>query len=163
MMLAFLLTKKVRQVQNKIALSILILLGLAGCASPQVGEITSNDVSQAEAKVIDRALYLRGDFSLWDAEDIYQLKPKGNGTYTVRARFMSPGKVYEFKIADEAWSQGYNCGYRYQSLVTIGQPQPADCNTIYNYFSFAPDKKGWYRITLDYRAPHKPVVLIQRD
>ncbi|WP_052262567.1 hypothetical protein [Pseudoalteromonas luteoviolacea] len=148
---------------KRIALSIMVLLGLVGCASPNVSEQTLMGASEPDAKIIDRAMYLRGDFSLWDAEGIYQLKPQGNGTYTVRARFMSPGKVYEFKIADEAWSQGYNCGYRYTSAITLVKPQPADCNTIYNYFSFTPDKKGWYRITLDYRDANNPMVIVQRD
>ncbi|ESP91603.1 hypothetical protein [Pseudoalteromonas luteoviolacea] len=152
-----------RKLQKTIALSILGVLGLVGCTSPQISGQSSTQVSTPVAKMIDRPMYLRGDFSLWDAEEIYQLQPQGDGTYSVRARFMSLGKVYEFKIADGSWSQGYNCGYRFQSVLKLGQPQAADCHTIYNYFSFIPDKKGWFRITFDYREPKKPMVLIQRD
>ncbi|MBQ4812637.1 hypothetical protein J8M20_14860 [Pseudoalteromonas luteoviolacea] len=144
------------------ALLIVLALGLTGCSSPQVTPHQPTSVPYL-AKKIDRPMYLRGDFSLWDAESIYQLQPQGDGRYHVRARFMNPGKVYEFKIADEKWSEGYNCGYRFQGKLKLGQPLPVDCNTVYNYLSFAPDKKGWYSITLDYRDSSNPTVLVQRD
>ncbi|MCF2860261.1 hypothetical protein L1286_22525 [Pseudoalteromonas sp. SMS1] len=148
--------------QKNAAISLLLVLGIAGCASPTITPDQPTSI-QHNAKVIERAMYLRGDFSLWDAEDIYRLLPQGEGRYLVRARFMSPGKVYEFKIADEKWSEGYNCGYRFQGTLKLGQPLPVDCNTVYNYFSFAPDKKGWYSITLDYSDSNNPTLIVQRD
>ncbi|KZN44310.1 hypothetical protein [Pseudoalteromonas luteoviolacea] len=148
--------------QKNTAISLLLVLGITGCASPNITPEGPMSI-QRNAKLFERAMYLRGDFSLWDAEDIYRLQPKGDGRYLVRARFMSPGKVYEFKIADEKWSEGYNCGYRFQGMVQLGQPLPVDCNTVYNYLSFAPDKKGWYSITLDYRDSSNPTVVVQRD
>jgi hypothetical protein len=112
---------------------------------------------------LDRAMYLRGDFTLWDAEPHYLLKETQPGVYTVKAKFMTPGKVYEFKLADADWSQGYNCGYKVQGSLTLNKPTLADCNTVYNYFSFMPDKKGWYTITFNYTDGSAPTVMVSRS
>ncbi|BBN80022.1 hypothetical protein PA25_00070 [Pseudoalteromonas sp. A25] len=145
---------------KKLTLVVLSLL-LAACSS-QINSPDSHVSSQSVVDVFDRTMYLRGDFTLWDAEPHYILKPRTAGVYSVKAKFMSPGKVYEFKIADEQWSKGYNCGYKVQGNLKLGQPQLADCNTIYNYFSFVPNKKGWYIITFDYSDSQSPTVTVNK-
>ncbi|WP_440054614.1 hypothetical protein ACSLBF_00040 [Pseudoalteromonas sp. T1lg65] len=139
------------------------LLLLSACSSsnftlPEGG--LSGDGRQSGVGQLDRTLYLRGDFTLWDAEAQYRMVESQPGVYSARAKFMSPGKVYEFKIADEKWSEGYNCGYKNDGRLELGMPLAADCNTVYNYFSFKPSKKGWYEIQFDYRNTRYPKVVI---
>ena len=146
---------------KKFVLSIVATFFLSACSN-QVNVPSSIETSQQHVGVFDKTMYLRGDFTLWDAEPHYVLKQVRSGIYTVKAKFMTPGKVYEFKIADEQWSQGYNCGYKLQGKLVVGQPLIADCNTIYNYFSFMPNKKGWYVITFDYSDHRSPKVMVNR-
>ncbi|MBD1581878.1 hypothetical protein [Pseudoalteromonas sp. S16_S37] len=145
---------------KKLTLAVLALL-LSACSS-QIS-LSNSTSGPTISETLERTMYLRGDFTLWDAEPHYILKPQGAGIYTVKAKFMTPGKVYEFKIADEQWSKGYNCGYKVQGVLKLGQPQLADCNTIYNYFSFVPSKKGWYVISFDYSDNRSPKVTITRQ
>ncbi|MGC0120562.1 hypothetical protein [Pseudoalteromonas piscicida] len=137
------------------------LLALTACSSNF--QLPTTSTSPVVAGELDKTMYLRGDFTLWDAEPQYRFEETQPGIYATKARFMSPGKVYEFKIADEQWSEGYNCGYKREGQLTLGQPLVADCNTVYNYFSFKPSKKGWYEIRLDYRNPRSPKVVIVKS
>jgi hypothetical protein len=141
--------------------AVLLTLLLSACSN-QVHVTGTQQTATTLAKVLNRPMYLRGDFTLWDAESHYILKTTRMGVYTVKAKFMTPGKVYEFKLADEAWTQGYNCGYKVQGTLRLNQPQLADCNTVYNYFSFMPTEKGWYTITLDYSDSRSPKVLVTK-
>ncbi|CAM4270101.1 hypothetical protein [Pseudoalteromonas byunsanensis] len=136
-------------------------LFLSACSS-QINILDSITTVPSTDGTLDRTMYLRGDFTLWDAEPHYILQQQSEGIYTVKAKFMTPGKVYEFKIADEQWSQGFNCGYKVQGALKLNQPQLADCDTVYNYFSFMPSKKGWYIITFDYSDSRSPKVMISR-
>lgn len=111
---------------------------------------------------IERPMFVRGDFTLWDADPIYQLRSTTPGVYQVRVKWTTPGKVYEFKIADADWTEGYNCGYANDGKLMLGQASAADCNTVYNYFSFTPERKGMYVIELDYRNPRLPLVTVKQ-
>ena len=138
----------------------LLVVAVSGCSSNfqlpvEVGGGQSSTIAQ-----LDRTLYLRGDFTLWDAEPQYRLIQTQPGVSAAKANFPIPGKVYEFKIADNKWSEGYNCGYKSEGQLTLGVPLNADCNTVYNYFSFKPSRKGWYEIQFDYRNPQQPKVLL---
>ncbi|CAH9063159.1 hypothetical protein PSECIP111951_02847 [Pseudoalteromonas holothuriae] len=144
---------------KKHIMAVLSVLCLSACSS-QVSVKSGSRSEAINAGTLDRTMYLRGDFTLWDFEPHYILKEQSAGIYTVKAKFMTPGKVYEFKIADEQWSKGYNCGYKVQGALKLGQAQLADCNALYNYFTFMPNKKGWYVITFDYRDNQSPTVTI---
>jgi hypothetical protein len=122
----------------------------------------SEQIQTDNPKALTTSLYLRGDFTLWDAEPHYKLKMKSAGIYTVKAKFMTPGKVYEFKIADKAWSEGYNCGYKDHGTLSLNIAEEADCKTVYNYFSFKPKEKGWYVITFDNSKSQTPKVMISK-
>lgn len=147
-------------------IALVMALGLSACSTAphQPADNTSGQVttSTGASRVMDRPMYLRGDFTLWDADEVYRLTQTQTGLYSVRVRFMSPGKVYEFKVADAKWTPGYNCGFRYDGKVSLGKPVIADCDTVYNYFGFMPDRKGWYRISLDLRGA-TPQIIVQRD
>lgn len=104
--------------------------------------------------------------SMVDAEPQYQFMPVGPALYQAEVKFSTPGKVYEFKIADADFSEGYNCGYSDAQpegqKLTLGQPALADCNTIYNYFSYSPAIKGTYIVSIDYSDYDKPKVTITK-
>ncbi|MAD05016.1 MAG: hypothetical protein CMK65_15535 [Pseudoalteromonas sp.] len=142
----------------------LALAGLLTACSSQMQMPSIDDI--LPSKDLDRTMYLRGDFTLWDAEPQYQLEQVAPGIFQTEVKFSTPGKVYEFKIADADFSEGYNCGYSDidpagQSLV-LGQAANADCNTIYNYFSFKPAAKGMYVVSFDYRNSNQPKVTVTR-
>jgi len=142
----------------------ILTLAIAGLLTACTSQISINDVLPQQE--LDRTIYLRGDFTLWDAEPQYQFAAVGPALYQAQVKFSTPGKVYEFKIADADFSEGYNCGYSDsqpagQSL-TLGQPAIADCNTIYNYFSFTPAIKGTYIVSIDYSDYDKPKVTITK-
>lgn len=147
-----------------ISMKRILTLAIAGLLTACTSQISINDVLPQQE--LDRTIYLRGDFTLWDAEPQYQFAPVGPALYQAEVKFSTPGKVYEFKIADADFSEGYNCGYSDaqpagQSL-TLGQPAIADCNTIYNYFSFTPAIKGTYIVSIDYSDYDKPQVTITK-
>ncbi|MBG9993196.1 hypothetical protein [Pseudoalteromonas sp. NZS37] len=147
-----------------ISMKRILTLAIAGLLTACTSQISINDVLPQQE--LDRTIYLRGDFTLWDAEPQYQFAPVGPALYQAQVKFSTSGKVYEFKIADADFSEGYNCGYSDaqpagQSL-TLGQPAIADCNTIYNYFSFTPAIKGTYIVSIDYSDYDKPQVTITK-
>ncbi|MBE0358072.1 MULTISPECIES: hypothetical protein [Pseudoalteromonas] len=147
-----------------ISMKRILTLAIAGLLTACTSQISINDVLPQQE--LDKTIYLRGDFTLWDAEPQYQFAPVGPALYQAQVKFSSPGKVYEFKIADADFSEGYNCGYSDaqpagQSL-TLGQSAIADCNTIYNYFSFTPAIKGTYIVSIDYSDYDKPQVTITK-
>ena len=85
--------------------------------------------------------------------------------YETKIRFSTPGNAYEFKIADAQWSAGYNCGYLDEALdktLELGLPVQADCNSVYNYFSFTPEEKGWYKVSINFSRFKKPLVTVNQ-
>lgn len=141
-------------------LTLALVSFLTACST----QITLDDVLPQQK--LDRTVYLRGDFTLWDAEPQYQFTQVARSLYQAEVKFSTPGKVYEFKIADADFSEGYNCGYSDTQpagqKLTLGQPAVADCNTIYNYFSYSPAIKGTYIVSIDYSDYDKPKVTITK-
>ena len=139
-----------------------LILFLSACSTPVSVVNVQQPTTAANSELFNKPIYLRGDFTLWDADTHYQLKELRSGIFTVKVKFMTPGKVYEFKLADEAWSEGLNCGYKTDGILQLDIPQLADCSTVYNYFSFMPRKKGWYKVTLDYSDRGAPTVMVSK-
>ncbi|MDC9503746.1 MULTISPECIES: hypothetical protein [unclassified Pseudoalteromonas] len=142
----------------------ILTLAIAGLLTACTSQVSINDVLPQQE--LDKTVYLRGDFTLWDAEPQYQFMPVGGALYQAEVKFSTPGKVYEFKIADADFSEGYNCGYSDSQpagqKLTLGQSVLADCNTIYNYFSYTPAIKGTYIVSIDYSDYDKPKVTINK-
>ncbi|TMP15592.1 hypothetical protein [Pseudoalteromonas sp. S2893] len=142
----------------------ILTLAIAGLLTACTSQVSINDVLPQQE--LDKTVYLRGDFTLWDAEPQYQFMPVGGALYQAEVKFSTPGKVYEFKIADADFSEGYNCGYSDTQpagqKLTLGQRVLADCNTIYNYFSYSPAIKGTYIVSIDYSDYDKPKVTITK-
>ncbi|MFK3865981.1 hypothetical protein [Pseudoalteromonas rhizosphaerae] len=144
-------------------LTVALVTLLSACSS----QIQMPDLSDVlPGQELDRTMYLRGDFNLWDAEKQYEFTQVASALYQAQVKFSTPGKVYEFKIADMDWSAGYNCGFSEQDptgqSLTLGQSVKADCNTTYNYFSFTPAIKGSYIVSIDYHNNDQPKVTITK-
>lgn len=140
------------------------LVALLSACSSQIQMPDLSDVLPGQE--LDRTMYLRGDFNLWDAETQYEFTQVAPALYQAQVKFSTPGKVYEFKIADMDWSAGYNCGFSEQDptgqSLTLGQSVVADCDTTYNYFSFTPAIKGSYIVSIDYHNNDQPKVTITK-
>ena len=140
------------------------LVALLSACSSQIQMPDLSDVLPGQE--LDRTMYLRGDFNLWDAETQYEFTQVAPALYQAQVKFSTPGKVYEFKIADMEWSAGYNCGFSEQDptgqSLTLGQSVVADCDTTYSYFSFTPAIKGSYIVSIDYHNNDQPKVTITK-
>ncbi|MFC3033220.1 hypothetical protein ACFOEE_11885 [Pseudoalteromonas fenneropenaei] len=146
--------------KNTLLIAFLALF-LSACSSQLSGiKVRDQQTTTTVISKIDKVMFVRGDFTLWDADPVYQMREQEAGLYQTRVKFTTPGKVYEFKIADANWSEGYNCGYAVEGKLALSLAQVADCRTVYNYFSFTPERKGWYIIQLDYRNPRQPLVSV---
>jgi hypothetical protein len=145
---------------KKLILPVALTALLSACSSTDT--FTSEETT---ANKIDRPLYLRGDFSLWESQPEYQLVAVSKDIYQTKVKFTAVGKAYEFKIADETWSAGLNCGYNNEDLdkfLELGIPVQANCNSVYNYFSFSPYEAGWYQVSINFRNLEKPLVTINQ-
>lgn len=114
---------------------------------------------------VDKNLYLRGDFTLWEAQSAYKLSAQTANIYEAKVKLTNPDKTYEFKIADEAWSEGFNCGYKSEELdknLEIGIPVQANCNSVYNYFRFTPYEAGWYQVSINFKNKRTPLVTVNQ-
>lgn len=115
-----------------------LLTTLVACGSVDHAGIGKGEIA--------KPMFLRGDFSLWEARDDLKLEYVSPFYYRTKLKLKAYGKAYEFKIADDAWSPGFNCGYKAESdkVIKLGQIARADCDSVFNYFSFVPPEDGWY-------------------
>ena len=132
---------------------------LGACSS----SVSIDDILPVEK--VDRELYLRGDFSLWDVQPEYKFSAVTPAIYEAKVKLSTAGKNYEFKIADAQWSEGYNCGFKGEEdkVLELGKSVSADCNTVYNYFSFKAPEKGWYKVTINFSRMSSPLVTVNAD
>ncbi|SFC49790.1 hypothetical protein [Pseudoalteromonas denitrificans] len=140
----------------------IIFLGSAITACSSTDSFEENAVSKTD---IMTPIYLRGNFNTWEAQPEYQLKKINKDILQTKVKFSTAGETYEFKIADKNWSQGLNCGYMSEELdqfIESGIPVQANCNSIYNYFSFTPYESGWYQVSINFRQKTKPLVTINQ-
>jgi hypothetical protein len=156
----FTLMRGMKLIMKKIILAIAITSILSACSSTDTFE--SDDV------VIDKIntpIYLRGNFNTWEAQPELELKRVNADVLQTKVKLSTAGETYEFKIADEQWSKGLNCGYLSEDLdqfLESGIPVQANCNSIYNYFSFTPYESGWYQVSINFRQKAKPLVTINQ-
>ncbi len=116
----------------KIIYSLLLSLLISGCAQPKF------------KKEADVDLYLRADFTYWEANPAYKFKASQQaGISFAMADIIYDGNPYKFVIADKAWSENKNCGYLDSSNRQI----------IYNQ---------WVELDCSYNADKNAVTPIQR-
>ena len=150
----------IRIKMKKILPIIFIASVLTACSSTE-----SFKENEVENTGIETPIYLRGNFNTWEAQPEYQLKKISTDVLQTKIKLSTAGQTYEFKIADENWSQGLNCGYLSEDLdqfLESGIPVQANCNSIYNYFSFTPYESGWYQVSINFRQKAKPLVTINQ-
>ena len=93
---------------KRASLSIMALasLVLVGCSSTDDSLL----VRTSHVGNVDTTLYLRGDFTLWEAQKAYQITQQTANVYSTKVKFGSIGKAYEFKVADADWTEATNFG-----------------------------------------------------
>ena len=105
-------------------------------------------------------IYLRSEFSWWEAQAKYEFKTFEDGKAKVVAKIQNDGKPYNIKIADKAWSVGRNCGVSEgtNKEIKLNETRLLTCTSkknndrlmpLTNAFTFFPKKKGSYTFTLD--------------
>ncbi|PAJ75897.1 hypothetical protein CJF42_02430 [Pseudoalteromonas sp. NBT06-2] len=140
----------------------LIFIGSTLTACSSIESFKDNEI---EISNKGTPIYLRGNFNTWEAQPEYQLKKINSDVLQTKIKLSTAGQTYEFKIADENWSQGLNCGYLNEDLdqfLESGIPVQANCKSIYNYFSFTPYESGWYQVSINFRQKSKPLVTINK-
>lgn len=118
-------------------LPVVATLLLAACAS-------SDNPALSDAE----DLLLRGSFNGWQAQPAYQLQQQGDGQYSVTVNLSAGAKPQFFKLGDEEWQPGANCGPQdidKDQLVSLNQQVAVDCNQPRRSFSFLPPASGQYR------------------
>jgi hypothetical protein len=137
------------------------LMTLSACSSMPT-EVFSGASSQ---QLVDPLrLYLRGEFSWWDAVEEYRLKQVSDkSVYSVNVNLLADGQPYKFKFADEHWSEYANCGISEENnIVQLGSVYRLDCNTLSSKsaFVFKPEKNGTYTFSLSLSEGY-PQLLIE--
>lgn len=109
-------------------------------------------------------LYLRGTFSWWDLESEYRVKRHTETKYSAKVELQADGQTYEFKLADENWTSGNNCGFATPADETLelGIKANANCSAKYEPFRFKPEQSGRYRVFIDF-ADDAPRIWIELD
>lgn len=147
-------------IMKKALLACALVSTLTACST------TDNSLERIlEQTSVNKPLYLRGDFTLWEAQSAYLLEAQTDTIFQTKVKLTNPDKVYEFKIADEHWSSGYNCGYKSEGLdknIELGIPVQANCNSVYNYFRFTPYEAGWYQVSINFKNKRTPLVTVNQ-
>lgn len=91
----------------------LIFIGSTLTACSSIESFKDNEI---EISNKGTPIYLRGNFNTWEAQPEYQLKKINSDVLQTKIKLSTAGQTYEFKIADENWSQGLNCGYLNEDL-----------------------------------------------
>ncbi|MGY8876447.1 MAG: hypothetical protein ACKVJ5_08930, partial [Pseudoalteromonas sp.] len=66
----------------------ILTLAIAGLLTACTSQISINDVLPQQE--LDKTIYLRGDFTLWDAETQYQFMPVGPALSQAEDKFSTP-------------------------------------------------------------------------
>lgn len=130
-------------------LSILVIsLFLLACAQPKI------------IKEKDLGLYLRADFTYWEAKSDFRFKLNAEkGVQFLTPYIKYDGQPYQIVVADRAWSANKNCGFKnrteralkYNEWVALDCNYDADKNSvtpIQKPFEFLPKGSGKYLFEL---------------
>lgn len=95
-------------------------------------------------------LFVRGSFNGWQTVAAHQLQKEGADSYVVVIPLTTDVKPQYFKLGDDNWRLGANCGPREidaDQLIALGQTVAVDCNQPRRSFSLQPPANGPYRFT----------------
>jgi len=118
--------------------------------------------SQTSCAPFPRDLFVRGGFNSWAADPAFKLGFLGGTDYSVSAP-VNPAGNYEFKIADEGWTNGTNCGAGTAGdTVRLGIPLLLDCASNNNLKLAAPTA-GDYTFALAAADTANPVLTVTKS
>ena len=142
---------------KKIIITMLIVM-LSACAS------TSKTSS-------DKALYLRADFTYWEAREEFKFKLNEESQIKyLTTNIKYDGNPYSFLIADKGWSENSNCGFTQTKFQRIKQAVwiPLNCSydkekniatPILKPFKFNPKRNGKFQFEIKLDGQGKPAYL----
>lgn len=125
----------------------------------------------AQPKVIqeqDLGMYLRADFTYWEARASYRFKLNVERGVEFLAPYIKyDGQPYQFVVADRAWSADRNCGFKNRSdrALKYNEWVALDCNydaeknsvtPIQKPFEFLPKGSGKYLFELKLGEANQP-------
>jgi len=146
----------VRAVVFLISLSILI----SGCATPipiSIGE---------DSKTKDfSSMYLRGIMNWWEASEPYRFRASESdlNVYTLDVELIADGQPYDFKVADNLWSNDVNCGMEFgEQVIIIDKQRELYCAGDSANIKFTPQQTGLYQLRFDVSKSASPKLKIQR-
>lgn len=135
-----------------------VLVGMLMASAVMAGCSSVSNYSQkiqgifTSKHIPDTPLYVRGSMSFWDAAPEYRLQRTAENVLSIDLNLFADGDSYEFKVADNDWSDVFNCGSQYTSqLVQPNVKTPLFCSTSSHNLSFKPEKSGVYRVTLVFK------------
>ena len=73
----------------------ILTLAIAGLLTACTSQVSINDVLPQQE--LDKTVYLRGDFTLWDAEPQYQFMPVGGALYQAEVNLVRQVKCTNLK------------------------------------------------------------------
>jgi hypothetical protein len=137
-----------------ISVAILVSL-LNSCASNVVNSFIKEETYDA--------LYLRGVFSWWEADEKYKLIKLSDNVYSTTIELIADGQPYDFKFADTNWTPGFNCGYASEidKVIVVGSSVKANCEATDENFRFTPVETGIFQFIIDFGELDTPKVSIE--
>lgn len=138
---------------------LLMSLTLVACAQPKISKPQEPD------------LYLRGDFTYWEARPAFKFKMnEERGVKFLTSFIKYDGQPYKFLIADRAWSADKNCGFAKRSdrelrynewieLQCVYDKEKDSITPIQKPFKFLPRGNGKYLFELKLNDSGQPTHL----
>lgn len=127
------------------------LFVMASCSTAPSLSNKGKGILNAGNNIDGSLLYLRGEFSWWDAEDDFNLSESASKVFSTKVDLVADGQPYKFKIADFHWSTGTNCGADSDINFELNTVYSLNCDTqsSLNPFIFKPIRSGTFKFTLD--------------
>jgi hypothetical protein len=97
----------------------------------------------------EEALFVRGTFNWWGAQESYRFIYTQDDTWVVDIPLLADGTVYDFKIADANWSPKQICGSLDSRMIITGNDAvPLFCDPTSLNFQYNAPSDGVYRFSL---------------
>ena len=131
----------------KSAFTALLLVALSGCSTTAVLDSLKTEPKKPAIEL--SSLYVRGIFNWWEADTNYQLKPIGANRFGVEISLIADGQPYDFKLADDVWSNYTNCGAAdFIQTIRPNNSYELYCGEDSQNLQFTPEETGDYWIVV---------------
>lgn len=143
---------------NKLIIVLICVSTLGACASSG----TSSLFEKPPLKDYSN-MYLRGNFSWFEANENFKLVAISNEEYAVVTELIADGQPYDFKVADAQWSMTLNCGNSFKSYpVKLDKSYELVCASDSLNLQFTPSETGRYQFILDVSDNDRPSLRIEK-